>query len=95
MYVKVMHINIAIICIYDYLKCLLKAVKSASNINSFEFFFHFANSLGPRGIYLALVSIQRFIVVSVAPESRDSKSVKRQAVTIGEIELFTFYGRKS
>ena len=36
-------------------------------------------SLGPRGIYLALAAIQCFIVVSIAPESPDSKSVGCQA----------------
>ena len=47
-------------------------------------------SLGPRGVYLALASIQCFIVVSIAPESPDSKSAGCKAVTLGEIELFTF-----
>ena len=47
-------------------------------------------SLGPRGVYLALASIQCFIVVSIAPESPDSKSAGCKAVTLGEIELFKF-----
>ena len=47
-------------------------------------------SLGPRGVYFTLASIQCFIVVSIAPESPDSKSAGCKAVTLGEIELFTF-----
>ena len=47
-------------------------------------------SLGPKGVYLALVSIQCFIIVSIAPESPDSKSAGCKAVTLGEIELFMF-----
>ena len=46
-------------------------------------------SLGPRGVYLALGSIQCFILVSIAPESSDSKSARCQAVTPWKIELFT------
>ena len=48
------------------------------------------DSLGPRGVYLALASIQCFIVVSKAPESPDSKSAGCKDVTLGEIELITF-----
>ena len=51
-------------------------------------------SLGPRGVYLALASIQCFIVVSKAPESPDSKSARCKDVTFGEIELFTFEKKK-
>ena len=51
-------------------------------------------SLEPRGVYLALASIQCFIVVSKAPESPDSKSAGCKAVTFGEIELFTFEKKK-
>ena len=47
-------------------------------------------SLGPRGLYLALASIQCFIIDSIAPESLDSKSAGCKAVTFGEIELLTF-----
>ena len=47
-------------------------------------------SLGPRGVYLALASIQCFIVDSIAPESHDSKSACCKAVTLREIELLTF-----
>ena len=48
---------------------------------------------GPKtilGLNLALASIQCFIVDSIAPESPDSKSARCKAVTLGEIELFTF-----
>ena len=48
---------------------------------------------GPKailGLNLALASIQCFIVYSIAPESPDSKSARCKAVTLGEIELFTF-----
>ena len=48
------------------------------------------NSLGPRGVYLALASIQCVINFSIAPESLNSKSAGCKAVTLGEIELFTF-----
>ena len=48
------------------------------------------HSLGPGGVYLALASIQCFILVSIAPESPDSKSARCEAATLGEIELFTF-----
>ena len=41
-------------------------------------------SLGPRGVYLALASIQCFIVVSIASESPDSKSAGCKAVTLGK-----------
>ena len=41
-------------------------------------------------VNLALGSIQCFILVSIAPESPDSKSGKYQVVTLGEIELLTF-----
>ena len=51
-------------------------------------------SLGPRGVYLALASIQCFIVVSKAPESPDSKSARCKDVTLGEIELFPFEKKK-
>ena len=47
-------------------------------------------SLGPRRLYLALASIQCFIIDSIAPESPDSKSAGCKAVTFGEIELLTF-----
>ena len=46
-------------------------------------------SLGTRGVHLALGSIQCFIIVSIAPEPSDSKSARCQAVTLGEVELFT------
>ena len=42
------------------------------------------------GVNLALGSIQCFIIVSIAPESPNSKSAGCQSVTLGEIELFTF-----
>ena len=48
---------------------------------------------GPKALFrvnLTLASIQCFIVGSVAPESLDSKSAGCEAVTLGEIELFTF-----
>ena len=48
---------------------------------------------GPKAIFgvnLALGSIQCFVLVSIAPESPDSKSAECQAVTLGEVELFTF-----
>ena len=48
---------------------------------------------GPKailGLNLALASIQCFIVDSIASESPDCKSARCKAVTLGEIELFTF-----
>ena len=39
-------------------------------------------------------SIQCFILVSIAPESPDSKFAKCKAVTLGLIELSTFQERK-
>ena len=65
--------------------CLLRLLATNSKEFSKTIF-----SLGPRGEYLALGSIQCFIVVSIAPESPDSKSAGCEAVTLGEIELFTF-----
>ena len=47
-------------------------------------------SLGTRGVYLALGLIQCFILVSIAHESPDSKSVGCQAVTLGEISYSCF-----
>ena len=43
-----------------------------------------------RGIYLALV-----FHVSIAPESPDFKSAGCKAVTLGQLEIFTFYKKKS
>ena len=48
---------------------------------------------GPKailGLNLGLVSIQYFTIDSLAPESLDTKSARCKAVTLGEIELFTF-----
>ena len=47
------------------------------------------NSLGPRGVYLVLASIQCFILVSIAPESPDSKSAGCEAVTLREIDVLS------
>ena len=44
-------------------------------------------SLGPREVILALMLTQCFTIVSIAPESPDSKSAGCHAVTL---ELFTF-----
>ena len=48
-----------------------------------------------RGVYLALVSIQCFLAVSIALESCDFKSAGCKALTIGHLEIFMFYRKKT
>ena len=48
---------------------------------------------GPKALFrvnLALASIQCFIIDSIAPGSPASKSARCKAITLWEIELFTF-----
>ena len=58
---------------------------------------HLLVVLSPKSIFrvnLAFASIQCFLHVSIAPESPDFKSAWCKAVTLGQLEIFTFYKEK-